>query len=444
VLSLLLAEALEAAQENGQDHYNVVLIVINALGADHLGCYGYLRNTSPNIDRLAQDAIAFNRAISQSYWTLPSLSTIFTSRYPAAHGVTSRDTRLDEVEMTLAEILKAQGYKTAAFSGGFDTERIYGLDQGFQTYDAYSGKRPMGTFADVMPRALRWLNENKGEKFFLFLHAYDVHSPYVRSAKNSFGYYYKGILEDVSLDYSTLKRIRNHVLNLDKRQIHLTRDDIDYIIACYDDGIRRMDKYVGQLLGKLRHLQLYDKTVIILTSDHGEELGRGGSFDRFGNQNLYQEVIRIPLIIRYPPLQIRGRRILSLAGLVDIMPTVLDLLDINRPASLQGRSLAALIKGDKDAVGRRYIVSEASNQKWAILRGDGWKLIYAPQAVELYNINDDPLEEHNLIDQRLDIQVSLMKEFFLWRQHHRDQRLRDKRIEIDLQLLERLRKAGYW
>ena len=141
-----------------RDNYNIVLIVVNALRADHLGCYGYPRNNSVFINKLAQDSVVFERAFAQSYWTLPSLATILTSKYVSAHNLNSRDAKLRKDIRTLPEVLKTYGYSTAAFTCGLDTAASFGLNKGFDIYNEYKGSKVVGSFSDVMPKAFKWLN----------------------------------------------------------------------------------------------------------------------------------------------------------------------------------------------------------------------------------------------------------------------------------------------
>ena len=191
--------------------YNVVLIVANALRADHLGCYGYSLDTSAHIDSFAADSIVFERTVAQSYWTLPSLVSIFTSKFVCAHHVNSRDAKLRNDEITLAEILNTYGYATAAFTCGLDTAAIYGLNQGFDTYNVYGGSKAVGSFADSMPKAVNWIAAQKDKNFFLFLHSYDAHPPYyTQRVETGFDSDYKGVFDNSQLGYDELKRIKNN------------------------------------------------------------------------------------------------------------------------------------------------------------------------------------------------------------------------------------------
>jgi len=447
ILLIIPSVALAGNKDNGNsgdNKYNIVVVVINALRADHLGCYGYARQTAPNIVKFSQDSIVFERAIAQSYWTLPNLASLFTSKFLSTHNLDSRDKRLNTNEATLAEILKAYGYSTAAFTCGLDTASAYGLNEGFDIYNEYQGEEPVGSFMDAMPKAVSWLNKNKDGKIFLFLHSYDTHPPYKNSVENYFDQAYKGIFSGPPLDYTMLKNINGKLYSPPGGQVNLSGEDIKHIINRYDDCIKYADKFFGNLIDELKRLGLYDKTIVILCADHGEELGDRGTFNRFGNRNLYQEVIRVPLIIRYPQIQPKGKKIHSLVGMIDLMPTVLDLLHIPLKHDLEGVSLAAIIKTEKDIPVHDYVISQASADRWAILRNDGWKLLYCAQKSELYNINNDPLERANLIERNPDVHIALMKDFLSWRSLHEDKNKADNLIKLDPKLIENLKKAGYW
>lgn len=434
----------EGGGKNNDDKYNVIMIVVSALRADHLGCYGYKQNTSLNIDKLAKEGVVFERAVSQSYWTLPSLASILTSTFVSWHNIDSRDAKLGGEEKTLAEILRIYGYKTAAFTCGLDTAVAYGLNKGFDIYDVYDGSKTMGSFFDTIPKAVEWLNKNKKREFFLLVHSYDVHPPYNNCAENYFDKGYKGIFESSELDYNELKAINGREFNLNGRKNPLNTDDIKHIIARYDDCVKCADRFIGRFIEELKRLNLYDKSIIVLCSDHGEELGERMTFNRFGNQNLYQEVIRVPLIVKYPDRRLKAQRIRPLVQMVDIMPTILDLLNIPPGHELQGKSFAVLMKKNPKSVVNRYAVSEASKDKWAILSNDGWKLVYSLKGGELYNLSKDPSEQNNLIEKRLNKQVTLMKKFFLWRQHHKKDENTDNYLKLTPEMTKKLEEAGYW
>lgn len=425
--------------------YNVVLITLNAARADHLKTYGYKRNTAPNIDKLAKGALIFEQAIAQSYWTLPSQASIFTSKYVHSHGVYGRTEKLSEKELTLPEILKIYGYKTAAIVGGLDMVAAYGFNQGFDYYFDDTEQESMGSFRDIIPKAIKWLRENKDNKFFLFIQGYDIHAPYRQPEpyEDIYDTDYDGILDELIIDYQFLKNINKDTLSLNGRTIKLTEEDINHIIAHYDAGITYADKFIGELLKEINELNLSHRTIIIITSEHGEELLDHGSFDRFGQKNLYEEVIRIPLIIKHP--RIKGRRIMNQVQLIDIMPTILGFLEIPFNKEAQGLSLVPLIedKGIK-AEFNHYVYSEAGPNKWA-MRTKDWKLIYDSGKYELYNLQEDTAEINNLSNQRPKLVYKLMQRLLKWyRRTKTDSSPDDTRIELSEEMKKKLREAGYW
>lgn len=430
--------------KDGPVDYNVVMVVINSLRADHLGCYGDHLNHSAHIDKVAEDGVIFDYTIAQSYWTLPSLVSMLTSRFVCAHNVDSRDAKLEEGTKTLAEVLSIYGYKTAAFTCGLDTVAAYGLGKGFDKYHVYSGTKAIGSFSDIMPLAMEWLNINQKNKFFLFLHSYDVHPPYKKGCNiNNIISDYKGVFKDSMLGYGELRMINGNMFSRRGKKVILSAEDIDYIIANYDNGIRCVDEYIGYLIDQLKSLNIYEKTIIVICADHGEELGERGAFNRFGRKNLYQEVIRVPLIIKFSDSSLKGRRISSLAGMVDVMPTILDLLNIPVGHELQGISLSGLIRNSADRTANKYVIAEAGHDKWAIVRDDGWKLLHSLDGNELYDISNDPFERNNLIGKELDKEVILLKEFFVWREQHKEEK-KGNYFKLDPNLIENLKKSGYW
>ncbi len=428
--------------------YNIVFIVVNALRADHVGCYGYSRKLTPHMDKLAEDGLLFDRAVAQSFWTLPSLASLVTSQYVSTHLLNSRNESLGLWQKTLAEILKAHGYKTSAFTCGLDTVAKYGLDRGFDIYDVYSGKKPVGSFSDMIPGIIDNLERNKDKKFFLFLHSYDVHPPYQHIKSSDPAHSYAGALKALSLGYENLKHLKDGVLTLDQRQVPIGPDDVAYLVDCYDAGVSRADAFVGQVISVLKANRLYERTIIVLIADHGEELGDRGTFNRFENQSLYQEIIHVPFIVRYPgqDTSLKGRRISSLVGLVDVAPTMLDLLGISAQTySFQGKSFASMILQAHNERIHSVMVSEVSGDKWAILNNDDWKLIHSPSGNELYNLSNDPFEERNVAQDKLAQQVFMMKDFISWReQHYQEQSAVNNSITLDSKLIDNLRKAGYW
>ncbi|MDD5573557.1 MAG: sulfatase [Candidatus Omnitrophica bacterium] len=441
----LAAAQAPAASGDTSEGPNVLVVMVNALRADHLGCYGYGRETSPHLDRLAREGVVFERAVAASHWTLPNLVTVFTSQYVCAHQVDSRRLKLKPDEKTMAEFFKAQGYATAAFACGLDTLGVYGLDRGFDVYRIFEYEdRPAGSFADILPEAVRWMAARRRGRFFLFLHTYDMHPPYRVSLGDFFDPSYEGVFRDAELGYETLKKIKGLALSYGGRQVFLDRGDLDHIRARYDGALRSFDASLGVLIGELKRLGLYETTIIVVLGDHGEELGERGTFDRFGNQNLYQEVIHIPLVLRGPGIPSDGRRIASLAAQADVAPTLLDLAGLVVDDGLQGQSLVSLIRYPQNVLRRAFVCSEASFEKWAIVRDDGWKLVRSPGASALYDLRRDPGETRDRVAREAGVRAGLLQQFLIWRQGARDQDGLICEIALSDELKRKLRKAGYW
>lgn len=399
----------DSVKSNG---YNIILIDITSLRADHLSCYGYFRKTSPYIDRLAEEGIRFEQAISQAYWTLPSVASIFSSKYVPAHQVVTRNQKLNDSYITLAEVLKGYGYKTAAFVGGLDLDTVHNLNQGFDVYSHETENKPMGSLAEIFPRAISWLQKNKDMNFFLFIQSYDVHPPfhYPQPYENLFDLNYDGIINKMNLDYEFLKKIDNNKLVLDNNKMGLSKKDINHIIAHYDGGITYTDKLLGEFMEMLKELNLINKSIIFLFSDHGEELSDHGSFNRFEKANLYEEVIHVPLIIKHP--HIKGVKIKQQVQLIDVMPTILTFLDLPLVKEMEGRNLLPLIKDEANPDFNKYVYS--GGYKKQMIRTKQWKLIFNGEDFELYNLKKDPKELNNVLKQNPKISADLAKKLFHW------------------------------
>jgi arylsulfatase A-like enzyme len=415
---------------------NVILISLNALRADHLKIYGYPEETAPNLSRLAGRGVVFGQAVAQSNWTLPSLASLFTSKYVHSLGVYSRRQKLPESELTLAEVLKANGYSTAAFTGGLDMTGAYGLAQGFDTYFDETGTAPMGSFSVEMPRALAWLAANGKKKFFLFLDSYDIHPPFDKPLPEGAAGNYSGQLKGKELSYNLLKGVADGSLKL-------APADLAYINSRYDAGITCSDGFLGRLFSKLSELDLSTNTIIILTAEHGEELGDHGSFDRFGTGDLYDEAVRVPLIVS-DPRKPGGSRVQEQVALIDVMPTVLDLLGLPAPSGVQGTSLVPLLSGRSSRGAEPYAFSEAGPEKW-MARCGGWKLIRDGGKYSLFDLSADPGETRDLAAEKPGVVYRMAQELLRWRTATRTGGSPDKvHVALTPEMKEKLKEAGYW
>ncbi len=443
-----------------RDPRYVILISLDTLRSDHLACYGYGRDTSPNIDLLARDGVRFAENWAASSWTLSSHVSMMTSRDTINHGVCAPDLSLDPATPTLAELLKAKGFYNAAFTGGGYVSGFYGFNKGFDSFRVVSGVVEADAAARLSGEATRWIERNLDRDFFLFLHTYQIHTPY--KAEKPWGLRYlrpeSGLTE---LDMTPFG------VNDEKLYRSLPEELRGDIVALYDGEIRYTDEcLIGPLVAKLKALGVYDRTMIVLTSDHGEEF-----FDHGGwlhNHGVYEEVIRVPLIVKFFGSRNAGRVVRAPAFGVDVMPTIADELGIKvRPQGRDGRSLLSLADGREGAAGSssRVGISDLISRKLsphiprrvALIRRP-FKFIvnepYLPEdlayfvpappplaELELFDISRDPGEKQNLAAGR----PELVREFqSLFRERYKPKKRPGvAKVEMGDDLIKQLRSLGY-
>ena len=356
---------------------NVLVITVDTLRSDHLGCYGYEHIKTPNIDRLAEQGTMFQNAIAQVPLTLPSHVSLFTSTYPQFNAVrVNGRNRLDVSAVTLAERLQADGHTTAAFVSAFVLDARFGLDQGFAIYDdemqKETGKRLIAhleaerTADEVTGAAVEWLKEKKDRNFFLWVHYYDPHDIYNPPSP------YREIYKDNP----------------------------------YDGEIAFTDEHIGVLLASLKELELDKNTLIVFVADHAEGFGE---HEEFGHSVfVYDTTVKVPLIFACPGLVEAGKVVEEQVRLVDVMPTILDFMQLEKHEAVQGNSLIGLIDGRIDSLDLpAYSESLYArlHYNWSELRSfrtREWKYIQSPDP-ELYNIRDDPQELVNLARSNIDV-----------------------------------------
>lgn len=376
-----IARAAEkTAPKNRFENTNVILVSLQCLRPDHLGVYGYQKNTSPNMDSLAKSSILFDNTISQANLTPVSMMSVLTSQYPRVNGMIAFDAAKDAVKSrTLPEILKYYGYTTAAVSGSpeffmrYDTESGTEIKLGdvFSRSFDYFGRtrRGLGSSLRVLPtESLAWLKNNSDKKFFMWIASGVIHVPYAagvpRDQKTLFdppGYtpfwekYHSIQAEEGDRDdttYDVLMRLFNNDYYLGFKPVHgLTKTDRDYIVARYDASIRYTDMFIGQLVETLKQTGLDKNTVLIVYSIHGEDLGERGTYVHY---DLSESVVKSAFLVRLPGGDKGGLRVKEQVQGIDMVPTILDYLGIPRDHGLQGKSLLPLIRGDKGATGTEY------------------------------------------------------------------------------------------
>ncbi len=353
-----------SAKSDGKD-LNILIITIDTLRADKLGCYGNGQIETPNIDSLADNGILFSRAFALTPTTLPSHTNIFLGTTPLYHGVHDNfNSSVQEEFLTLAEYLKTFDYATGAFIGAFPLDSRFGLSQGFDVYDDGYEKVSTHKFAygeraaeNVIQNALGWVDK-QNTRWFLWIHCFDPHDPY--DPPDPFKDLYKN--------------------------------------NPYDGEVAHVDFALGRLLGFLKEKNLFNKTIVIFTSDHGESLGQHGEI--YHGYYAYNSILWIPLILSIPG--INPSRVDHYVSHIDIFPTLCDLLQIEKPPFLQGQSLLPAIKNKRMPNGTIYIESlfPYLNRGWAPIRGfiQGKEKFIDSPIPELYNLEKDFDEANNLAE----------------------------------------------
>lgn len=476
---LVIAVAILILISNGYYYYNkffnvregtnVVFITVDTLRADHLGYNGYGRNTSPNVDVLARDGVVFSEAFAQWPQTTPSFASMLTSTYGPTNGVigdTGKNMKLDDYFVLLPEVLKDKGYNTMGIVTNLYLASQFGFGQGIEDYTEAWRKIKVDGKVDhehvdaeiVTKDAVNWLKTNhKKGKFFMWVHYLEPHADYAPPEPYNQMYVgdalYDGT-ERINLiapdpSYPDIGGVRDRA-RLDNNDV------LDYYVAQYDGEVRYVDKNIGALLDEIKRLGLYDNTLIIFTSDHGESLGEHNYFFWHGRLP-YDDCLRVPFIIKFPSYaEIPSKHISQTIGLIDLLPTTLDFLGLSIPKETEGKTLMPLIRGE-DGSATEYVYSEAGYEEnyQRIIRRENWKLIFIPDndiqkimnnvPFELYDVRKDPNELNNLINVETNIADALKEELFKWVDSTNiiDGVSSSKTVNVDKEMEEKLRSLGY-
>lgn len=387
-------------------HSHVIVISIDTLRADHMSCYDYFRESSPHIDALAEQSVLFEKVYSHSNNTGPSHMTMLSGVLPYVHGVEHKqENSLAPGAPYLPEILSNLGYKTAAFADGGYVSSPFGFARGF---DSFHSKYE--SFNRKLDRVEGWLERATDEPTFLFLHTYMVHAPYLPSKEHD-------LFTDDAYDgelRSTVERLRTQRAMLeanlpefgdkmkDLRDIQRlfwtdldksNEEDMEYLKGLYDGCIHEVDAGIGRLLSMLDEKGWLDNAWLVLTSDHGEAFKEHGSV---GHRQLYNEELHVPLLIRPPGGLVEGQRVDTVVGLAAIPPTILYALGSPVPNTMQDSSLLPL----SELKGRAIHATLGENRlHQAYVRAGSKLIVKGEKAAELYNLEVDPRERENLLDQ---------------------------------------------
>jgi len=419
---------------------NIVIYMVDTLRADHLGCYGYERPTSPRLDELAKEAVLFEHVIAQSPWTRPSVASLFTGLFPSTHQVNDRNHALPDEVTTLAETLRDQGYRTAAVITNGNVSRRFGFDQGFDRFLHLNENKARPTIhlpsAEVNETVFTWLRApRRGQPLFLYVHTCDPHAPY--APQEPFRSQLAGA--DVDMGIGTVAWLSEHLHGGFDEQ---TRREL---VSLYDAEIAQNDAAFGDLVDELRKLGLYDDSLITFVSDHGEEFLEHGALQH--GRTLYAEMIDVPLVVKFPRSSgIAPGRVGGTAQHVDLLPTVLATLGLDAPPGIEGRSLLPLIAGRKPGDIRLHSSVDLELERAECVLRPPWKLIRkwtdGEPHTELFDLGSDPAEQSELSGSRPELVRTLLPALDRYLEGG-PLRVEPLSVEIDEDLAARLRAVGY-
>jgi arylsulfatase A-like enzyme len=460
-----------------EDLPNVILLTMDTVRADHLSIYGYERETSPNLKQLSQESTLYKWAIASGDMTLPTHASIFTGMYARQHGshfskIFPSGKPLSNKLLTIAEILSERGYLTMGVvaNKGY-LSRHFGMDQGFQYYDVrlpvpflastppfYLRRSIRDALTHFVPRSLYDMTTRRAEEinrevfsllnklqeydkpFFLFINYMDAHNPYIPPPP--FDELYPGKNESfTSTDYY---KLYDSVMALERKP---TSKEYNHLISQYDGGIAYIDFNIGKLIERLKELGLYDNSLIIITSDHGEVFGERDLFNHA--VSVYQDQIYIPLIIKYPHVN-EGSIVNNTVSVVDLMPTIVDVLGHKVPGDIQGQSLF-----QPEYRNSKVIISESfpsgdmlkrhtrfNRIERAIFSGPYKFISTTAGKKELYNLLEDPNEENNLYNMEDSIAIELESKLNKWIKETAVESESTKTV-LGKDAIERLKALGY-
>ena len=423
----------------------ILLYLIDTLRADHLSISDYLRETTPGLSSLVTNAVVFEDAIAQSSWTKPTVASLLTGHLPWMHGAQDVQDALSGAFTPLAAHLQDAGFRTGAFSANGYVSETFGFDHGFDHFALMAGfDAPSG---QVQAEALRWLaGQDDASGVFLYIHTIDPHAPYDPADPFRASFADDGIEPDVG----TIGFMR--ALAHEKQPPKPTT--IENLIDLYDAEIAANDQQLAEMIEALKSQNLYDSSLIIVVSDHGEEFFDHGSWTH--GRTLHREVLNVPLVIKFPNSWGAGGRVRDTVQQIDLLPTLLDYLELSQPDELPGQSLLCAIQ---QSIADAYLSCGTSeprpvfasvhyhhNHQVGVVLGD-WKLLIRGisglnRQARLFNRRQDPDELDNLADQ-YPVRVGYLTTLIRREMQRRPQEVGSEQVELDEETAERLEALGY-
>ncbi len=432
IILLLILLAACASKEADLSAYkcpdcNVILISIDTFRGDHLTCAGYNKydvDITKNICAFASEGILFTRVIAQASSTQLSHASIFTATIPSHHqSYNTRNTSISNKTITLAEVLKKNNYETGGFTAGVQVSRVFGFSRGFDTYqdDADKTFKKTEKFRVTASKGMEWIRQ-RNKPFFLFLHTYEIHHPYTPNETYA---------EQLDPDYNGTFgiNISLDITKFNKNTSNLSKEDLDHIIAMYDAEIMSADDGIGWFISELKRENLLEKTIIVLTSDHGEEFGEHGRV-AIHSWTLYNELLHVPLILYAPGLKpgVKTHMVRS----IDIAPTILSILGIPLPETFSHTSLfdnQSFAISERETTDTRDFTVQSADTK------------YFNYNISVFDLVRDPLEQNNIIGQHPEIKDQYTQVY--------DETLKKiqsssaKTVQVPKELREQLKALGY-
>lgn len=466
---------------------NVILLVMDSVRAANLSCYGYARPTTPHIDALAREGTLYEKAISVGCWTLPVHATLFTGLYPLNHGVTISRDALPSSYPTLAAQLKAHGYRTACFSNNPYIGRATGLGTGFDTLEElWTAVRPRGHRRTKMGRLIkylegygapakpaiamarslqkaramvkrrrntrdsgaagtnerirRWLDHSSraAGPFFMFVNYMECHEPYAPPSP------YDRKFMPAQYSPWRVARLGTNKNVLAGGSETARRENLEILQALYDGELNYLDARLGELIADLRRRGLLDNTLLVVTADHGDSLGE---HDQIGHRvSLFEQLVHVPLVIRWPERFAAGARVAEQVQLIDLHATLLDAaaVPLGERAGKGAQSLLGTAPGRRVAIAENTAPKAHGSILSRMVRTDRYKLIWnSNQRHELYDLHEDPAESRNLAQSHAETVAQLEQQLDAWRQSLEADNIQVAEAEYDEAVLARLRDLGY-
>lgn len=396
----------------------VVVFVVDTLRRESVGCYGREGDPTPAMDALAREGTRFDQAISASGWTLPAVASLLTGTWPSIHkamGKTVRLTPISDDVPTAAEVLRARGFATCAVANAAFLAPVLGLDRGFDRFDhRHAFNDELRDARESVDAALAFLSEHREDPVFLLIHVFDPHLDYDPD---------EALLERFAGDR---RRPKPPLSSADCKQLAAKSGDgvpavkaIEYVEAVYQGEVTFVDGAIGRFTDALKAMRLYEHATIIVTADHGEEFWEHRGFEH--GHTLYDELVRVPLIVKLPCSEARDRAVVgSVVRVLDVMPTVFALYGVEAPESFVGASLLPLIHGETEESRLAFSETTLYGPDKQAIRDHRYKYIvdHDPEASlpeELFDWRTDPGEHRNLIDSHPEVAARMRAELAAFR-----------------------------